>query len=85
MATKWRTKEIYNWNTFLLRDANEKYQRTNQLLEEVQGQLNEAKADKSESARTQKKQEFIENLKRLYPGVYGRLVDLCEPVHKRYI
>ena len=55
------------------------------MLEEVQGQLNEAKADKSESARTQKKQEFIENLKRLYPGVYGRLVDLCEPVHKRYI
>ena len=55
------------------------------MLEEVQTQLNEAKADKSESTRTQKKQEFIDNLKRLYPGVYGRLVDLCEPVHKRYI
>lgn len=65
------------------REANDKHAKVNSLLEDVQNQLNDAKADKSESTRTLKKAEFIENLKRLYPGVYGRLVDLCEPVHKR--
>lgn len=79
-----KLKEEYDAGNASVKGANEKYQRTNELLEDVQSQLNEAKADKSESTRTQKKAEFIDNLKRLYPGVYGRLVDLCEPVHKRY-
>lgn len=54
------------------------------MLEDVQKQLGEAKADKTENTRSQKKAEFIDNLKKLFPGVYGRLADLCEPVHKRY-
>ena len=42
------------------------------------------KVDTQESSRAQRKAEILENLKRLYPGVHGRLIDLCEPVHKRY-
>jgi len=84
VESKNKLTEEYEANSASVQDANEKHQRTNELLEDVQNQLNEAKADRSESTRTQKKQEFIDNLKRLYPGVYGRLVDLCEPVHKRY-
>ena len=39
---------------------------------------------KTESRRQQKRKELIEKLKSLYPGVLGRLINLCEPVHKRY-
>lgn len=53
-------------------------------LESVVEQLGEAKVDKHESARAVKKAELIDNLKRLFPGVYGRLIDLCEPSHKKY-
>ena len=56
----------------------------NSQLEDIQKQLSEAKADKTEDTRSKKKAELIDNLKRLFPGVYGRLADLCEPVHKRY-
>ena len=64
--------------------ANNRYQELNALLEDVQKEIGEAKADKHEMARHQQKQEFVKNLKELFPGVYGRLADLCEPVHKRY-
>lgn len=67
-----------------VRQANQRYQEVNTLLEGVQKEINEAKADKSENTRSQRKAEFVDNLKKLFPGVYGRLVDLCEPVHKRY-
>jgi structural maintenance of chromosome 1 len=53
-------------------------------LESVVEQLGEAKVDKHESARAVKRAELIDNLKRLFPGVYGRLIDLCEPSHKKY-
>ena len=66
------------------RDANKRYSEISGLLEGVHNELNEAKADKSENARSQQKAELTKNLQNLYPGVYGRLVDLCEPVHKRY-
>lgn len=66
-------------------DANSRHSEISQLLEGVQGELNEAKMDKHESARHQKKQELLESMKRLFPGVYGRLIDLCEPVHKKLV
>jgi len=56
----------------------------NTELESVVEQLGEAKVDKHESARAMKKAELIDNLKRLFPGVHGRLIDLCEPSHKKY-
>jgi len=31
-----------------------------------------------------KKAEIIEQLKKKFPGVYGRLIDHCEPVHRKY-
>lgn len=43
----------------------------NSELEDVVGQLGEARVDKNESSRAQRKAELIENLKRLYPGVVG--------------
>lgn len=66
-------------------DANTRHSEVSQLLEDVQQELNEAKMDKHESARHQKKQELLDSMKRLFPGVYGRLIDLCEPVHKKLV
>lgn len=65
-------------------DANSRHSELCKLLEEVQVELSEAKVDKHENARHQKKQEVLESMKRLFPGVYGRLIELCEPVHKKY-
>merc|ERR1719411_841585 len=31
-----------------------------------------------------KKQEIVENFKRLYPGVYDRLINMSQPIHKKY-
>lgn len=67
-----------------VQEANTRYREVNDLLEGVHNELNEAKADRSEDARSQQKAELVKTLQQLYPGVYGRLVDLCEPVHKRY-
>jgi len=41
----------------------------NAELEEVVSQLGEARVDKNESSRAQRKAELIDNLRRLYPGV----------------
>ena len=46
--------------------------------------IGDARVDKFESSRTQKKSEVIEQLKKKFPGVFGRLVDHCEPVHRKY-
>lgn len=67
-----------------INDATTRHLDLSHQLEDVQVELNEAKVDKYESARYQKKHEVLESMKRLFPGVYGRLIDLCEPVHKKY-
>jgi len=70
--------------SFEVETARTRISEINAELESVVEQLGEAKVDKHESARAIKKQELIDNLKRLFPGVHGRLIDLCEPSHKKY-
>lgn len=54
-------------------------------LTEVSKQLADAHGDTAESERNRKRNEAIENLKRVFPDrVYGRLVDLCQPSHRRF-
>ena len=55
-----------------------------QELEEVSSELGDARMDKHEENRRKKKQEIVENFKRLYPGVYDRMINLSQPVHKKY-
>eukprot|EP00108_Taenia_solium_P006905 TsM_000765300 transcript=TsM_000765300 gene=TsM_000765300 len=64
--------------------ATRRMDEINTELETVICQLGEAKVERHESSRAVKKQELIENLKRLFPGVHGRLLEMCEPSHKRY-
>eukprot|EP00898_Chlorokybus_atmophyticus_P006531 jgi/Chlat1/687/Chrsp104S01283 len=53
-------------------------------LDAIELQLRELKADQRENDRENRAVEAIDSMKRLYPGVHGRLIDLCKPQHRRY-
>lgn len=53
-------------------------------LDVVTAKIREAKAAYHESARTKKMNEAYENMKRLIPGVHGKIVDLCKPIQRKY-
>lgn len=59
-------------------------QQLQEQLEEVASQLGDARVDKHEEARRKKKQEIVESFKREIPGVYDRMINMCQPTHKRY-
>merc|ERR1719245_898368 len=54
-----------------------------QELETVTGELGDARVDKHEETRRKKKQEIVENFKRVFPGVYDRLINMSQPIHKK--
>ncbi|XP_066488241.1 structural maintenance of chromosomes protein 1B [Tiliqua scincoides] len=57
----------------------------NEELNKIVSELHNAKIDVHEGKRQQMRAENLESLKRLYPDyVFGRLVDLCHPIHKKY-
>ncbi|XP_067150730.1 structural maintenance of chromosomes protein 1B [Apteryx mantelli] len=71
------TKEIED-STIRMAEVNEE-------LNKIVGELQNAKIDYHEGRRQQMKAEILESLKRLYPdSVFGRLLDLCHPIHKKY-
>uniref|UniRef100_A0A8C6Z1K2 Structural maintenance of chromosomes protein n=1 Tax=Nothoprocta perdicaria TaxID=30464 RepID=A0A8C6Z1K2_NOTPE len=71
------SKEIEN-STRRMAEVNEELNKT---VDELQN----AKIDYHEGRRQQMKAEILESLKRLYPdSVFGRLLDLCHPIHKKY-
>ncbi|CEG35904.1 structural maintenance of chromosomes [Plasmopara halstedii] len=63
--------------------AEEKVKLTKQL-EIVSYKLRDLKDDKRQSQAEAKRADTLETLKRLYPGVRGRLVDLCKPIQRKY-
>ncbi|KAJ3068627.1 Structural maintenance of chromosomes protein 1 [Podochytrium sp. JEL0797] len=56
----------------------------NEKLHEIQDKLSQARADRNESERDAKNRENLEALKRIFPGVHGRLVELCKPTQRKY-
>jgi len=44
----------------------------------------EAKADRNESQRDQKFSAALATLKSLFPGVHGRLDELCKPTNRKF-
>ncbi|XP_027558306.1 structural maintenance of chromosomes protein 1B [Neopelma chrysocephalum] len=57
----------------------------NEELNKLVGELQNARMDYHEGRREQMRAEILESLKRLYPdSVFGRLLDLCHPIHKKY-
>uniref|UniRef100_A0A0N5A320 Structural maintenance of chromosomes protein n=1 Tax=Parastrongyloides trichosuri TaxID=131310 RepID=A0A0N5A320_PARTI len=65
--------------------ANKRIEEVRTSLDAVARQLNDAQGDSAESERNRRKNEAFENLKRIFADrVYGRLVDLCQPSHKKF-
>ncbi|XP_021486567.1 structural maintenance of chromosomes protein 1B isoform X1 [Meriones unguiculatus] len=57
----------------------------NEELSLIRNELQNAGIDNHEGKRQQRRAEVLGNLKRLYPdSVFGRLLDLCHPIHKKY-
>uniref|UniRef100_G1SY26 Structural maintenance of chromosomes protein n=3 Tax=Oryctolagus cuniculus TaxID=9986 RepID=G1SY26_RABIT len=69
-------------------DIEKTKQRMSEVNEElnlIRSELQSAGIDHHEGKRQQKRAEVLEHLKRLYPeSVFGRLLDLCHPIHKKY-
>merc|ERR1712241_1239892 len=53
-------------------------------LEDAVSELGDARVDKHEENRRKKKSEIVENFQRLYPGVFDRLINISQPIHKKY-
>ncbi|KAH9288968.1 hypothetical protein KI387_033085, partial [Taxus chinensis] len=66
------------------RKSRTKYDNLKAKADEIEVHLRELKADKRESERDAKLSEAVESLKRLFPGVHGRMTDLCRPTQKKY-
>ncbi|MEQ2190890.1 Structural maintenance of chromosomes protein 1A [Xenoophorus captivus] len=64
--------------------AKRRIDEINMELNQVMEQLGDARIDRQENSRQQRKAEIMESIKRLYPGSYGRLIDLCQPTQKKY-
>jgi len=46
--------------------------------------LRSSKAEQRESERDRKAQEALENLMRHFPGVHGRMLEVCKPTQRKY-
>lgn len=66
------------------RDSRNKYENLKSRIGEVEIQLREVKADRHENERDAKLSQAVETLKRLFPGVHGRMTGLCRPTQKKY-
>jgi structural maintenance of chromosome 1 len=56
----------------------------NEKLQDAYHKLLQAGVDKRESEREVKLKEVLNNLKRVFPGVHGRIVDLCQTTQHKY-
>uniref|UniRef100_A0A8C2IMA1 Structural maintenance of chromosomes protein 1A n=1 Tax=Cyprinus carpio TaxID=7962 RepID=A0A8C2IMA1_CYPCA len=69
-------------------ELTEEVEQAKRRIDEINMELNQlgdARIDRQENSRQQRKAEILESIKRLYPGsVYGRLIDLCQPTQKKF-
>ncbi|KAG0524006.1 hypothetical protein BDA96_07G172600 [Sorghum bicolor] len=64
--------------------SGSRYQNLKQRVDEIETKLRELKADKRENERDARLKETVVTLKRLFPGVHGRMLELCRPSQKKY-
>ncbi|KAJ3036857.1 Structural maintenance of chromosomes protein 1 [Rhizophlyctis rosea] len=56
----------------------------NERLMDIQNKLTMARVDRSESERETRFKETLDTLRRIYPGVHGRMFDLIKPTQQKY-
>ena len=64
--------------------ANQRRQELDSQIEELEGQLRDVRDDRRQNRDEERLLQAIEALKRHFPGVFGRLVDLCRPTQRKY-
>merc|ERR1719362_1178448 len=64
--------------------SKERIYELQQDLENVTSELGDARVDKHEDTRRKKKQDLVDNFKRVFPGVYDRMINMSQPIHKKY-
>lgn len=85
-SIKLRPSESASGKSTRSADANVSIKETelNEKLQDVFGKLQSAGAEKRESERESRLREVLANLKRIFPGVHGRVIDLCKPTSRKY-
>ncbi|XP_077122745.1 structural maintenance of chromosomes protein 1B isoform X2 [Ranitomeya variabilis] len=72
----------------LMHEIESGKQRMSEVNEELNStviDLQNARIDYHEGSRQKRKTEILESMKRMYPdAVYGKLFELCHPIHKKY-
>uniref|UniRef100_A0A3B4WTE0 Structural maintenance of chromosomes protein 1B-like n=1 Tax=Seriola lalandi dorsalis TaxID=1841481 RepID=A0A3B4WTE0_SERLL len=66
-----------------LQRGRQRSEEVNQELSQVLEELGSARVDSQESRRQLQRKELLENFF-TFPFQYGRLSDLCSPIHKKY-
>jgi structural maintenance of chromosome 1 len=74
-------RDHQTYNVYLFRQTERECE---EKLADIYQKLTEAKYDRRETERTARFKEALETMKRIYPGVHGRIVDLCKPLQRRY-
>ncbi|KAK5583557.1 hypothetical protein RB653_005154 [Dictyostelium firmibasis] len=65
-------------------ETQKRQQQLNNDLERIQYSLSDLKSLKSENQRDRQFNQTVETLKSIFPGVKGKLMDLCEPSQRKY-
>merc|ERR1719346_246722 len=68
-------KKIYDELNGDVGSSKDRIKELTESLEEVTAELGDARVEKH---------EIVENFKRLYPGVYDRMINMSQPIHKKY-
>ncbi|KAI7867501.1 RecF/RecN/SMC [Spinellus fusiger] len=71
----------------LARERTSIYRKEVELNEKLQQTLNkllEVNADQRESDKERRMNESLAMMKQIFPGVHGKLVDLCRPTQRKY-
>ena len=79
-----RKKKEYNGLTSERLRLNQVRTETDEKLQEVLNKLIEAEDGKKQSDKEMRLKATIADMKRIFPGVKGRVSDLCKPKQKRY-
>ena len=66
------------------RAASERRETLKKQLEALEQHLREAKADISDGQREERMRQTVEALRRRFPGVHGRLIELCKLSSTKY-
>ncbi|KAI9209027.1 RecF/RecN/SMC [Polychytrium aggregatum] len=56
----------------------------NEKMADTMQKLMDARTDQRENERERKFKQSLEGMRQLFPGVHGRVVDLCKPTQRKY-